>query len=175
MTVRDLGSAHKAQHVRWVLLGLLAGGALFSEACPVAAAQELQTSQSYLLTDCCFCAAVPTRTPTPTQLTTPTATPTLGPCIGDCGHDNKVTVDELVKGVNIALGNANLSTCPEFDCNQNGSVTVDCLVKGVSAALNGCVGTLPGTKIMRPDLAEASVRFSHSEASGRNPGIGGIP
>jgi len=49
-----------------------------------------------------------------------------------------VTVDELVKGVNIALANLAFDQCPQFDCNRNDTVTVDCLVKGVNAALNGC-------------------------------------
>lgn len=63
---------------------------------------------------------------------------TPGPCVGDCDDDHKVTVDELVKGVNIALGNLTLDQCSAFNCNGTGHVTVDCLVKGVNAALNGC-------------------------------------
>ncbi|MBI4516957.1 MAG: hypothetical protein HY699_14195 [Deltaproteobacteria bacterium] len=92
--------------------------------------------------------ATPTRTPTPTATATvgtPAATPTLGPCIGDCGDDGEVTVDELVKGVNIALGTAELSGCPGFDTDDDGEVTVDELVKAVNAALNGCaaIGATP--------------------------------
>ena len=74
--------------------------------------------------------------PTPT----PTQTPTPGPCYGDCDGNHQITVDELVKGVNIALGNLALDQCPAFNCNGTGVVTVDCLVKAVNAALNGCVG-----------------------------------
>ena len=62
-----------------------------------------------------------------------------GPCVGDCDNDTKVTVDELVRGVNIALGDLLLGQCPSFDTNQDHRVTVDELVAGVSAALNGCV------------------------------------
>jgi hypothetical protein len=51
-----------------------------------------------------------------------------------------VSVDELVRGVNIALDTTTLDRCPEFDCNGNGHVTVDCLVKAVNAALHGCTG-----------------------------------
>jgi predicted outer membrane repeat protein len=85
----------------------------------------------------------PSRTPTPTlplPTRTPTRTPTLGPCVGDCDHTGKVAVNELVRGVNIALNRAPLDQCPEFDCNGNERVTVDCLVKAVNAALNGCAG-----------------------------------
>ncbi len=43
-----------------------------------------------------------------------------------------------VKGVEIALGNAGLSTCWLFDRNGDGRVTVDELVLAVNAALNTC-------------------------------------
>ena len=85
-----------------------------------------------------------TDTPTPTPTTAPTATaspsptPTLGPCVGDCNDDGAVTVDELIKGVNIALGNLLLDDCRSFDTNGDGRVTVDELLRAVSAALNRC-------------------------------------
>jgi hypothetical protein len=81
----------------------------------------------------------PTHTPTPTITSTPPTPPTPGACVGDCSGDGHVTVDELIKGVNIALGSLALDRCPKFDCNGNGNVTVDCLVKAVNAALSGCV------------------------------------
>jgi hypothetical protein len=49
-----------------------------------------------------------------------------------------VTVDELVKGVNMALGTLALSECPAFDFNRDTRVTVDELVQGVNNALSGC-------------------------------------
>jgi len=58
--------------------------------------------------------------------------------VGNCDHNGTVTIDELVKGVDIVLGSFPLDNCPEFDCNGNGEVTVDCLVKAVNHALNGC-------------------------------------
>jgi fibronectin-binding autotransporter adhesin len=78
-------------------------------------------------------------TPTPTDTATATATPTSPPCVGDCDGNDAVTVDELVKGVDIALGNASLDTCSQFDANQSGTVTVDEIVTGVNNALSGCV------------------------------------
>ncbi|HUI27633.1 MAG TPA: hypothetical protein VL403_16235, partial [Candidatus Kryptonia bacterium] len=74
-----------------------------------------------------------------TQCATPTPPPPLGACVGDCDDDGHVQVDELVKGVNIALGTLDFSTCPAFDTDMNFHVTVDELVKAVNAALNGCV------------------------------------
>ncbi|HUI27680.1 MAG TPA: matrixin family metalloprotease [Candidatus Kryptonia bacterium] len=79
----------------------------------------------------------PTVTRTPTS-TTPVATATPGACVGDCDGNGKVSVDELVKGVNIALGNDVVADCEPFDSNHDGKVTVDELVQAVNAALNGC-------------------------------------
>ena len=59
-------------------------------------------------------------------------------CTGDCNGDSLVTVDELVKGVNIALSILPVTDCPAFDRNNDGTVTVDELVTGVNAALSGC-------------------------------------
>ena len=68
------------------------------------------------------------------------APPTL-PCLGDCNADGTVTVDELIRGVNIALGNAAASVCGVFDANADESVTIDEVVKAVNNALNGCPST----------------------------------
>jgi pimeloyl-ACP methyl ester carboxylesterase len=59
-------------------------------------------------------------------------------CVGDCDAGGGVSVDELVRGVNIALGNVPLAQCSAFDCNGTGQVSIDCLVKAVTAALTGC-------------------------------------
>jgi hypothetical protein len=61
-------------------------------------------------------------------------------CVGDCDDKGTVTVDELVMGVNIALGTATLDDCDAFDSSHDGTVTVDELVIAVNAALNGCGG-----------------------------------
>jgi len=63
---------------------------------------------------------------------------TLPACIGDCNESGRVTVDELVMGVNIALSTATLDQCQAFDCDGTGEVTVDCLVAAVDGAVNGC-------------------------------------
>lgn len=61
----------------------------------------------------------------------------LGQCPGDCNGDGVTTVDELLVGVNIALGNLPSSACA-VDVNTDGMVTVDELLKAVSSALAGC-------------------------------------
>ncbi len=59
-------------------------------------------------------------------------------CPGDCDGDGRVTIAELIRGVNIALGNAPISNCPAFDLNDNGMVAINELVAAVNATLNGC-------------------------------------
>lgn len=80
----------------------------------------------------------PTATATATPTATLTETPTAQPCLGDCGGDNQVTVDEIVTGVNIALGLAPLENCPVFDGDGDGQVTVDEIIRAVNHALTGC-------------------------------------
>lgn len=69
--------------------------------------------------------------------------PALGqgglPCVGDCADDGQVTVDEIILGVSIALGQSDLETCLMFDSTHDGSVTVDEILASVTAALDGCV------------------------------------
>jgi hypothetical protein len=91
-----------------------------------------------------FCmAGVPSGdTPTPTA-TGGVATPTRtagppGACVGDCNGDGTITVNELITGVNIALGNTSVSACPSFDTSGDGTVAVNELISAVNAALNGC-------------------------------------
>lgn len=84
----------------------------------------------------------PTRTPrpntdTPTPTLTPTRTPTPCACEGDCNCDGSTTINELIQGVNMALGNATPHSC--FDRkSQFGQVTIDELITAVNRALNGC-------------------------------------
>lgn len=59
-------------------------------------------------------------------------------CTGDCNTSGDVTVDEILKGVNIALGTAELSVCEKFDSSGDGQVTVDEIVGAVTFALEGC-------------------------------------
>lgn len=60
------------------------------------------------------------------------------PCIGDCAVDGSVTVDEIVVGVSIALGQSEIDRCLMFDRSRDGAVTVDEILAAVAAALGGC-------------------------------------
>ena len=72
-------------------------------------------------------------------------------CTGDCNRDGEVSIAELMIGVNIALDEAPMSQCPEFDLGGDSQVTVDEILGGVKAALDGCpeprITTIMGTGI----------------------------
>lgn len=59
-------------------------------------------------------------------------------CTGDCDGSGTVTVDEIVLGVNLALGLDSLARCSVFDADIDGNVTVDELIGSVSSGLQGC-------------------------------------
>jgi len=59
-------------------------------------------------------------------------------CAGDCNDSRQVTVDELLTGVNIALGNNAVGNCFAMDGNIDSQVTVDEILAAVNRALNGC-------------------------------------
>jgi hypothetical protein len=61
-----------------------------------------------------------------------------GVCVGDCDEDGFVVVNELVTGVNIALGIVPVSACAAFDRDDDNGVSVDELVAAVANALKGC-------------------------------------
>ncbi len=64
------------------------------------------------------------------------AVKTPGP-VGDCNADTAVTVDELIRGVNIALGTQNLQTCPSFDFDGSGYVDIAELISAINYATTG--------------------------------------
>lgn len=59
-------------------------------------------------------------------------------CGGDCDGDGGVAINELVQGVNIALGALATAQCPSFDRNGDGAVAVNELIGAVNNALAGC-------------------------------------
>jgi len=59
-------------------------------------------------------------------------------CLGDCSADGVVTVDEILLGVQIALGVESLWGCENFDRDRNLQVTIDEIMAALDAALQGC-------------------------------------
>ena len=60
------------------------------------------------------------------------------PCIGDCDGDRAVTIEELLRCVNITLGTTIPNTCPACDGNGDGQFTIPELIAGVRNLLFGC-------------------------------------
>jgi parallel beta-helix repeat protein len=59
-------------------------------------------------------------------------------CAGDCGENGSVEINELIIGVNIALGFTDAVECSSFDTNSSGEVEINELITAVGFALNGC-------------------------------------
>ena len=79
-----------------------------------------------------------TATISPTVPVTLTPTRTSKSCVGDCNSDGQVTVNELIQMVNIALGNADVSTCTAGEANGDGMIEVNEIIAAVNNGLNGC-------------------------------------
>jgi hypothetical protein len=109
----------------------------------------------------------PTATPTVTQTVKPSG------CTGDCNGNGTVTVDELTKGVNIALGTAGVVLCPSFDKDGSDTVTVNELIEGVNNALEGCrtaPTTTPGTPVPQtPTQTSGQTPPTPTQTSGQTP------
>lgn len=59
-------------------------------------------------------------------------------CACDCDASGETTIDEILSGVNIALGTRQLADCRPCDVDAGGSVDVDEVIAAISAALTGC-------------------------------------
>lgn len=91
----------------------------------------------------------PSSTPTPsrtlpvgetpaTATPTPTETVIAAGCPGDCDGSGNVSISELIRLVNIALGQQALTVCPVGDRNGDERITINELITAVNRALNGC-------------------------------------
>lgn len=111
-----------------------------SPAVPTATPVLTATSTSIPATNTPLPTNTGTAAPSATASASPTPTPTVGttPCVGDCDGSGAVTVDEIITGVNIALGTVSVDLCMAFDSDGNGRVTVDEILTGVNNALDGC-------------------------------------
>jgi hypothetical protein len=80
--------------------------------------------------------ASPSASLPPTSTATPSPNATATPALpADCNGDGAVAINELVRGVAIALGTLGAGECPAADVDQDGAVTVAELIRAVNAAL----------------------------------------
>jgi len=75
-------------------------------------------------------------------------------CVGDCSGDRQVTVDEILRGVHVSLGQAEVDSCHSFDVDRDDAVTVDELLRGVGYAMSGCTEEVVAAKQSCPDGEE---------------------
>jgi len=68
-------------------------------------------------------------------------------CVGDCDESQTVEINELIRGVNIALGTLALGECKSFDEDGGGKVSVNELTMAVNNALEGCFAP-PGSPVI---------------------------
>ena len=68
-----------------------------------------------------------------------TSTSRADQCLGDCNGDGRVTVTDLITGINVELGRAPISACPSVDCgNILSCIPGSLLIGAVHNALYGC-------------------------------------
>jgi hypothetical protein len=65
-------------------------------------------------------------------------------CSGDCDCSGSVTIDELVNGLKIAVGDLSPAACRAIDRNDDGMVQVDEIVRAAGAIFEGCYSTEDG-------------------------------
>ncbi len=90
-------------------------------------------------------------------------------CPGDCNGDEMVSIDELITGVNIALGQSPPEACSAFDLNFDDEVTVDEIITALTRSLLGCAAEPSGLSLSAPALApgEMLTIFHPSITAGR--------
>jgi hypothetical protein len=71
-------------------------------------------------------------------------------------------INELIIGVNIALGNASPAACTAMDANQDGRVTINELIAAVNAALNGCTAAPTQTAMSTVTPSEPMITVTGS-------------
>lgn len=61
----------------------------------------------------------------------------------DCNGDGSVGIGDLIIGVSIVLGKAEVASCAAIDGDDSGSVTIAELIAAVAQALHGCPAASP--------------------------------
>jgi len=67
------------------------------------------------------------------------------PCVGDCNGDGRITINEILEGVDGLLSNT--SRCDALDEDDSGSIEVNEIVAAIDGALNGCP---PRARVVTP-------------------------
>jgi poly(3-hydroxybutyrate) depolymerase/6-phosphogluconolactonase (cycloisomerase 2 family) len=100
---------------------------------------------------------------------------TASRCAGDCNGDGEVTVDELLRGVNVTLGSVPVSACPVLDRDANGAVSVDELLIAVGAVLDSCPAVLTAGDHARSLVIENVTRLYDVHVPPNYHGTAAVP
>src|SRR5262245_32552117 len=73
-------------------------------------------------------------------------------CVGDCDTSDHVSTNELMIGLNIALGRAMIEDCQALDFNHNGGVEVNELVAGVNSLMRDCAAAVARVVVDPPSV-----------------------
>lgn len=76
-------------------------------------------------------------------------------CPGDCNENGAVSVDELVKTVNIALDRMPLGSCPSADADGNGALDIGEVMGAVNTSIEGCPDPCAGQELAFASTFEA--------------------
>jgi hypothetical protein len=60
-------------------------------------------------------------------------------CVCDCNGDGEITIDEIIRAVNIGIGLLALEQCPAGDANNDLQVSIDEIIRGINGGIDGCV------------------------------------
>jgi hypothetical protein len=97
-------------------------------------------------------------------------------CVGDCAPvDARVTINELILGVGIALGAQPVSACVSMDANADGAVSINELVMAVNAALNGCPPVASPTKTATRASGPTATATPHQPTATSTPTVTRTP
>ena len=78
----------------------------------------------------------PSASATPRASSTPTTVPAA--CTGDCDQDGRVTVDEILVGIELFLSTERVVPCGAYPVGESGNIEIAQLVTAVHHALMGC-------------------------------------
>src|SRR6185436_2645048 len=99
------------------------------------------------------------------------------PCAGDCDDSGDVTVNEVVKTVNVALGTMGMTECANVDMNADDRAGIDEVVGAVDNSIHGCncdAGRKPFTSTFQAIQEQIFERHGCTQAicHGASPGQG---
>jgi hypothetical protein len=88
--------------------------------------------------------------------------------VGDCDGDRRVTINELISGVAIALG-AGADGCPALDADGDDRVSIGELIAAVDASLNGCDTTPTPSGVASPSGSPTEIAGASPTPTGELP------